>query len=110
MGRRGSLIVLRYVHSFTDRSGTQRHYFRRHGKRTPLPGLPGSREFMDSYAACLASQPVSRTPRPDALPRSLAALAMRYYGSPKYMGLSVSSRRNYKRVIDGFLETHGHRH
>lgn len=107
MGGRGALIRLAYVHSFTDSIGKQRYYFRRNGKRTPLPGLPGSREFMDAYAAALASQPPPASRRAEAAPGTMAALAIRYYGSPKYRNLSESSRRNYRRVIDGFLETYG---
>lgn len=102
-------VTLRYVHSFKDRAGKVRHYYRRHGKRTPLPGLPGSREFMDAYAAALADQkpPVER--RPEIVPRSFADLASHYYGSGDYRKLAVSSRANYRRVIDRFLEEHGHR-
>jgi hypothetical protein len=39
-------IRLSYIHAFRDRHGKVRHYFRRSGKRLPLPGLPGSDEFM----------------------------------------------------------------
>lgn len=108
MGRRG-VIRLRYVHSFKDKTGRQRHYFRRNNKSTPLPGLPGSREFMDTYAACLADQPPPREKRPEAKPRTFAALAILYYGSAHYLDLSQTSRGNYRRIIDHFLEKHGHR-
>ena len=54
MGRPG-VIRLKYVHAFRDRFGRMRYYFRRHGMRTALPGLPGSTEFMEVYAAGLAS-------------------------------------------------------
>ena len=64
---------------------------------------------MDAYATALANQPASHAPRPIAGPGTFAALATRYYGSPKYLALSTSSRGNYRRVIDGFLEEHGHR-
>lgn len=37
----------------------------------------------------------------------MAALAIAYYGSPKFKALSPSSRANYRRVIDGFLLDHG---
>jgi len=108
MGGRG-LIRLRYVHAFRDRTGRMRYYFRRNGRRIPLPSLPGSTEFMNVYAAALSDQPKKVLERPIAPPRSFAALAIRYYGSPQYQSLSVSSRTNYRRVIDGFLEQHGHR-
>ena len=108
MGGR-SVIRLKYVHAFRDRMGRMRYYFRRHGKRATLPGLPGSDEFMAAYAAQLREMPKQVEPRPKAAPGTFAALAIRYYGSPQYQSLSTTSRGNYRRVIDGFLEEHGHR-
>jgi hypothetical protein len=55
-------IKLRHVHAFVDRHGRVRHYFRqRDSKQTPLPGLPGSAEFMAAYQAALAG--VTTMPR-----------------------------------------------
>ena len=103
------VIRLKYVHAFRDRMGRMRYYFRRHGKRTALPGLPGSNEFMAVYAAQLEGTSKQVEPRPKAAPGTFSALAIRYYGSPQYQSLSATSRSNYRRVIDGFLEHHGHR-
>jgi enterobacteria phage integrase len=104
------LIRLKYVHAFRDRTGRMRYYFRRHGIRSALPGLPGSSEFREAYAAALGNAPkdvvVSRR---EAAPGTFAALAVRYFGSPQYHSLSATSRANYRRVIDGFLQEHGHR-
>jgi hypothetical protein len=48
----------RYVQSFVDRkTGAVFHYFRRRGyPRIRLPGLLGSREFMEAYQRALDSQ------------------------------------------------------
>ena len=54
MGGRG--VKLKYLHAFRDRTGTLRYYFRRNGIRTKLPGLFGSGEFLDAYAAALSEQ------------------------------------------------------
>ena len=52
------LKLPRHVHSFLDRHGKPRFYFRRPGfKNVPLRGLPYSREFMADYEAALASHP-----------------------------------------------------
>lgn len=64
---------------------------------------------MEAYATLLSNGPRHVGSRPAAAPRSFAALAIRYYGSPQYQSLCISSRTNYRRVIDGFLEEHGHR-
>jgi enterobacteria phage integrase len=108
MGRLG-LIRLKYVHAFRDRTGRMRYYFRRHGIRTVLPGLPGSQEFMEAYAAQVSKAPKAIEVRPAAAPGTFAALGVRYFGSPQYQSLSATSRTNYRRVIDGFLRQHGHR-
>ena len=108
MGGR-SLTRLRYIHAFVDRHGSPRYYFRRHGKRTHLPGIPGSPEFMSVYSALMAVPQAAPIVRAKVAPGSFAALASVYYGSPQYAQLSASSQRNYRRVIDGFLVSHGHR-
>jgi enterobacteria phage integrase len=108
MGGRG-VIRLKYVHAFRDRMGRMRYYFRRHGKRSVLPGLPGSTEFMAAYSEQLNNLPNQVVQRLTAAPGTFAALAIRYYGSPQYLRLSATSLSNYRRVIDGFLEQHGHR-
>src|SRR2546429_5885504 len=108
MGGRG-LIRLKYVHAFRDRMGRMCYYFRRHGKRNALPGMPGSSEFMAAYAAQLNNSSRQADHRPTAAPGTFAALAIRYYGSPQFQSLSATSRSNYRPVIDRFLQQHGHR-
>jgi hypothetical protein len=50
-------IRLRYINEFIDRHGHVRRYFRRRGggRPVPLPGLPGSSEFMAAYQAALGT-------------------------------------------------------
>jgi hypothetical protein len=54
-------IRLKYINGFANRDRKDqrvRYYFRRRGnKAIPLPGLPGSEEFMAAYSAALASMP-----------------------------------------------------
>jgi len=52
---------MRYVQKFKDRHGKWRHYFRRKGYgRIPLPGQPGSDDFMVAYQSAIASTKVKR--------------------------------------------------
>ena len=103
-------FALKYIQSFTDRYGHQRHYFRRNGKRIVLPGLPGSREFMDAYAAAVAEHVAPEPAKRDApKPGTFAKLAAVYFASANFLDLSPTSRRNYRRIIDGFVREHGHR-
>ena len=47
-------LRLPFVNEFRDRHGKVRRYYRRPGcKAVPLPGLPGSAEFMAAYQAAL---------------------------------------------------------
>ena len=62
------VIRLKYVHAFRDRMGRMRYYFRRHGIRTALPGLPGSNEFMAAYGAQVSKKPETVIPRSTAAP------------------------------------------
>jgi hypothetical protein len=52
-------LRLQFIHEFRDRHGKIRRYFRRPGcKAIPLPGLPGSSEFMTAYHAALGGMAV----------------------------------------------------
>jgi hypothetical protein len=71
--------TLRYVQSFVDRkSGTVYHYFRRPGyKRVPLPGLPGSREFMAAYQDALEEPRAEIGASTRSIPGSVSAAIAR---------------------------------
>jgi enterobacteria phage integrase len=103
-------VELKYVHAFVDRYGKTRCYFRRNGKRTPLPGAPGTHRFMEAYGALLAGQqPGTRPATAEPTPRSFRALATLYYASPNYTGRAASTRSGYRQVIETFLKEHGDR-
>ena len=54
---------LPYVQEYRDRHGKIRRYFRRSGsRRIPLPGRPGSQEFMTAYNAAQAGYVVREMP------------------------------------------------
>jgi len=96
-------IKLKYVNAFRDRHGRVRYYFRRRGEKAiPLPGLPGSEEFMAGYAMALAAQPdqleigASRT-----LPGTINALVVDYYRSADWQnGLADNTRKNRRRIVE----------
>jgi integrase len=103
-------IKLRYVNEFVDQDGKVRRYFRRPGRRAiPLPGLPGSIEFMAAYQAALAIvSPPPPSPR-HVINGSLAAAAAGYFRSSDFANLSPSSQRSYRAAIKPILAAHGHR-
>jgi integrase len=54
-------IKLKYVEPVLSKTGKLYYRFRKRGKpRISLPGLPGSDEFMEAYAAALAAQPETK--------------------------------------------------
>src|SRR5262245_26196802 len=106
-------IKLRYVNGFPNRgrkSQRVRYYFRRRGiKAIPLPGLPGSEEFMAAYAAALARIPnqhleiaANRT-----LPGTINALVVTYYKSDEWHALAADTQKTRRRIIERFRVEHG---
>jgi hypothetical protein len=93
-------IRLRYVNAFVNKSRKSqraRYYFRRPGtKAIPLPGIPGSEEFMAAYGAALAG--TSNGPEIGAsrtTPGTVAALVMNYFKSSAWLDdLAEDTRRN----------------
>lgn len=107
-------IELANIQAFTDRHGRRRHYYRRTGqKRIPIPGEPGSAEFMAAYAAAKAQDPAaSEAARAAAAearvqPRSINALIIAYYRSQDFLDLKSSTQKNYRNILDRFRAKHG---
>lgn len=101
-----STIKLRYVDSFVDRTGKARHYFRRpKGKRIPLPGLPGSSEFMAAYqAAYEGREPVSNSYKlGKADDGTFQALVDSYFTDASFLKLRASTSTNRVYAINALL-------
>jgi len=104
-----SRIRLKHVNGFVCRDARVRYYFRRRGcKAIPLPGRPGSEEFMAAYAASLAGVPdpveigAGRT-----LPGTISALVVAYFRSDAWRALGEDTKNSRRRIIDRFREQHG---
>lgn len=109
-------IRLKYVNSFANpdrKNGTVRHYFRkRGGKAIPLPGLPGSEEFMAAYAAALAGLPEAQKREIGAsrtAPGTIDALVVSFYKTNNnWLHIfQEETRRAWRRQIERFRERHG---
>jgi integrase len=106
-------ISLKYVHRWVDKrygGAKARYYFRRPGfQRVPLPGLPGSAEFMESYQTALAGQAL---PRPSigasrTKAGSIAALVVSYFCSPQFLALAPATQQTYRLILEKFRSEHG---
>jgi integrase len=103
-------IKLRYVNEYRDRHGKVRRYFRRPGSRgVKLPGLPGSIEFMDAYAAAIATVAPPPPSSKHIVRGSLAEIAAGYFRSAAFANIEDSSKRLYRIALKPVLEAHGHR-
>jgi integrase len=104
-------IKLKYVNAFANRGRRDkrvRHYFRRRGgKAIPLPGLPGSEEFMAAYAAALRGALHVMIGANRTHPGTINALAVAYYGSDAWQRLATDTQKNRRRVIERFRAEHG---
>jgi integrase len=107
-GTEMTVIRIPYVKAYTDRNGAVRRYFRKPGsKATPLPGVPGSAEFMAAYQAALgepAPAPVARQGE-----GTVGALICDYLKSPAFTDRAAATKKLYRIVLDKFSTLHGHR-
>lgn len=99
-------VELAYVLGYKDRHGKQRYYYRRIGRRIPLPGRPGEAAFMAAYEAA-AAQFTTDAPAQAATPGTFDALAVSYYRSPQFLSLSAATQRTYRFAIDRWRGDHG---
>jgi integrase len=103
-------IKLDYVHQFCDRHGNPRYYFRRYGKRTPLPGHPGSTEFMAAYQAArdgVWARPEIASTR--TIAGTINAMVVGFLASGAFAALRPTSQQQYRRIFEGLRHNHGNK-
>src|SRR5262249_50642977 len=101
-------LRLRYVQAWVDGESRPHHYFRRRGfKRVPLPGLPGSAEFMAAYQAALEQKPAPIGIK-RSVPGTVAAAVAAYLDSTLHFGWRASSTQTMQRtILQRFRDQHG---
>lgn len=102
-------VRLRHVQRYRDRHGKLRHYLRMPGRPSvPLPGLPGSPEFMLAYNAAVAAPPPARpVGERKATEGTLDALAALWYASPEFRSLRPQTQATYRRTVERLRARHG---
>lgn len=103
----------KYVNAYTDRHGQERLYFRRGGKKIPLPSPIGSDEFLSAYKAAMEGKPAPlKPPKPEVAAQStvagsFGALIVDYYKSSMFAGLAPVTQEAYRRFMDRLRKAFG---
>jgi integrase/recombinase XerD len=102
-------LPLRYVNEYRDVRGKVRRYFRRRGfKKVPLPGLPGSDEFMQAYQAALGRAAQLEIGANRTVPGTIDALIVHYFKSDAFTkALAPETQRMRRNILDRFRSDHG---
>lgn len=99
---------LKYVKEYRDRTGKVRRYFRRAGSpATPLPGAPGSPEFVAAYSAALAGFVAVRGPERVAAAGSVSQAIAEYYAHNSFLALALGTRQHRRAILERFRAEHG---
>lgn len=109
MGRRkGVRVTLPYIQEFKDRQGRVRRYFR-HPElpRVPLPGHPGSPEFMLAYNAALAGHRIEPKSINRSAPGSVSGTIAAYYTDNSFLGLAPGTRQGRREILERFRNEAG---
>jgi integrase len=104
-----AMMRLRYVHSFVDKTGRVRFYFRHQGRRWPLPGQSGSVEFSARYDE-LRRECIGPAPGRGNVafgPNTLGAVIEKYLASDGFTSKAHHTRRQYRRLLDRIKEICG---
>lgn len=101
-----SRIRLKYVDHFADRHGTLRYYFRRPGgKRTPLPGMPGTEAFMEAYQRAEAETRPDPTVKERGAPGTFDRLVATYFQSISFKALKAPTQRQYRLAMERLIQS-----
>ncbi|RPI31506.1 MAG: hypothetical protein EHM67_17710, partial [Hyphomicrobiaceae bacterium] len=95
-----------YVHCYRDRHGKVRYYYRRNGKQTPIPHVPGTIDFQIAYDA-LHQRPTATAPSlvaPTIKHGTLRWLCVQYFGSMDFSELDPETQRVRRRVLESTWE------
>jgi len=103
---------LKYTHEFIDRTGKVRRYVRPPGAKhaTPLPGAPGSAEFMNVYHTVLAA---AATPAEIGAARtsrgSVSAAIVDYYRDISFQAMAPGTQKMRRAILEQFCVRYGDR-
>jgi len=101
----------RYVHEYLDRHGRPRIYLRKpRAQRIALPGPLYCEAFWSAYHAAMAGETLNISAGVERnAAGSMSAVIAAYYGSAEFKTLAASTKVTYRRILEKFRETSGHK-
>lgn len=93
-----------------SRAGKLWLYYRRGGRRWPLPGPEGSALFLEAYGRIHASYAALRGETPKGTPGTVDAAITLYLSSADYRRLGARTQADYRRTLDAFRGAFGPLH
>src|SRR5262245_58266885 len=98
---------LKHIKQYRDRHGKLRRYFCAPGQpQIPLPGDPGSDEFLAAYSAALTQRCIGRKIEHSPL-GSFSAVITAYYCDQSFTTLGESTRKMRRRILEILRKQHG---
>jgi integrase len=100
--------LLKYIDPVYKKNGKVYFYFRRHGKRRPLPGAYNSPEFLEAYAALR-----NGAFKPDEIgadrtkPGTVNAAIVLYYKHPSFTKNKAITQQTDRNILEAFRAKHG---
>jgi integrase len=99
---------LKYVEPVPKRNGKVYFYFRRHGKRTPLPGAYNSPEFLEVYWALRNSRgPIGDIGAGRTKPGTVNAAIVLYYRHPSFTKNKPITQQTDRNILEALRAKHG---
>ena len=101
--------LLKYIETVPKESGRIYFYFRRRGKRTPLPGLYGSPEFLTAYWALRngAAEAKLEIGAGRTVPGTVNATIAAFYKSHTFTKNEPITQATDRNILEAFRVPHG---
>jgi integrase len=99
--------MLKYVDPVCKPNGMTYFYFRRQGRRTPLPGAYNSPEFLQAYWALRKNSAAVEIGAERTIPGTVNAAIVLYYKHPSFTRNKPITQQTDRNILEAFRVKHG---
>jgi hypothetical protein len=100
--------ILKYIEPVPKKNGKVYFYFRRHGKRTPLPGAYNSPEFLEAYWALRNGDAAKiEIGAERTLLGTVNAAVIAFYKHRRFTKNQPITQKNDRNILEAFRAKHG---